>query len=209
MNRNRFAQDNGTALDRGDSADGGCAAAARLLPRRHAQSAEVHSAARKSVLSRSALGAATPRGHHRPRPAGGRFAALHRQGEWARRRTSFRFAISEQDLARGRERFNIYCSPCHSQLGDGNGMIVQRGFKKSSFVLRAAAAEGSGGTLLQRDDQRLGRHGRLLGAGSGGRPLAHRGLHPRAAAFADGHEPATCRPERRWPAMRRSRRTAK
>ena len=42
----------------------------------------------------------------------------------------FPFAISDKDLARGRERFNIYCSPCHSQLGDGNGMIVQRGFKK-------------------------------------------------------------------------------
>ncbi|MGC2211121.1 MAG: cytochrome c [Candidatus Korobacteraceae bacterium] len=42
----------------------------------------------------------------------------------------FPFVIGAQDLARGRERFNIYCSPCHSQLGDGNGMIVQRGFKR-------------------------------------------------------------------------------
>ena len=42
----------------------------------------------------------------------------------------FPFAITQNDLARGRERFNIFCSPCHSQLGDGNGMIVQRGFKK-------------------------------------------------------------------------------
>ena len=42
----------------------------------------------------------------------------------------FPFPITEKDFARGRERFNIYCSPCHSQLGDGNGMIVQRGFKK-------------------------------------------------------------------------------
>jgi mono/diheme cytochrome c family protein len=41
----------------------------------------------------------------------------------------FPFPITAQDLARGRERFNIYCSPCHSRLGDGNGMIVQRGFK--------------------------------------------------------------------------------
>ena len=32
-------------------------------------------------------------------------------------------------LARGQERFNIYCTPCHSRIGDGNGMIVQRGFK--------------------------------------------------------------------------------
>jgi mono/diheme cytochrome c family protein len=32
-------------------------------------------------------------------------------------------------LARGRERFNIYCAPCHSRVGDGNGMIVQRGYR--------------------------------------------------------------------------------
>ena len=31
-------------------------------------------------------------------------------------------------LARGQERFRIYCTPCHSELGDGHGMIVQRGF---------------------------------------------------------------------------------
>jgi hypothetical protein len=33
-------------------------------------------------------------------------------------------------LERGRERYDIYCSPCHSRVGDGNGMIVQRGFKR-------------------------------------------------------------------------------
>jgi mono/diheme cytochrome c family protein len=31
-------------------------------------------------------------------------------------------------IERGQERFRIYCTPCHSELGDGNGMIVQRGF---------------------------------------------------------------------------------
>jgi mono/diheme cytochrome c family protein len=31
-------------------------------------------------------------------------------------------------LERGKQRFEIYCAPCHSRLGDGNGMIVQRGF---------------------------------------------------------------------------------
>jgi mono/diheme cytochrome c family protein len=33
-------------------------------------------------------------------------------------------------LARGQERYTIYCTPCHSELGDGNGMIVQRGYKR-------------------------------------------------------------------------------
>ena len=31
-------------------------------------------------------------------------------------------------LERGRDRFDIYCSPCHGRLGNGEGMIVQRGF---------------------------------------------------------------------------------
>ena len=44
--------------------------------------------------------------------------------------TNFPFPITEQVLLHGQERFNIYCSPCHSQLGDGQGMIVQRGLKQ-------------------------------------------------------------------------------
>ncbi len=35
-----------------------------------------------------------------------------------------------QVLLRGQQRFNIYCTPCHSRVGDGNGMIVQRGYKR-------------------------------------------------------------------------------
>lgn len=35
-------------------------------------------------------------------------------------------------LERGRERYDIFCSPCHSMIGDGNGMIVQRGYKQAS-----------------------------------------------------------------------------
>ena len=40
------------------------------------------------------------------------------------------FPVTEAVLARGRERFNIYCAPCHSRLGDGQGMIPSRGFKQ-------------------------------------------------------------------------------
>ena len=40
--------------------------------------------------------------------------------------------ITRELVARGRERFNIYCSPCHGRAGDGQGMIVQRGFKNPS-----------------------------------------------------------------------------
>jgi mono/diheme cytochrome c family protein len=40
------------------------------------------------------------------------------------------FAITRADLDRGEERFNIFCAPCHSRTGDGNGMVVQRGFRQ-------------------------------------------------------------------------------
>ena len=56
--------------------------------------------------------------------------------------TTFPAPVTEEMLARGRERFGIYCMPCHGQLGDGQGMVVRRGFKQpSSFHvdrLRAA-----------------------------------------------------------------------
>lgn len=42
--------------------------------------------------------------------------------------TQFPLPVTAALLARGQQRFNIYCSPCHSLLGDGNGMIVQRGY---------------------------------------------------------------------------------
>jgi len=41
----------------------------------------------------------------------------------------FPMAVNVQLLTRGRERFDIYCSPCHGRTGNGDGMIVQRGFR--------------------------------------------------------------------------------
>jgi mono/diheme cytochrome c family protein len=35
---------------------------------------------------------------------------------------------NEQLLERGREQFEVFCTPCHSEVGDGDGMIVRRGF---------------------------------------------------------------------------------
>jgi len=40
----------------------------------------------------------------------------------------FPFPITADVLARGRERYDIYCSVCHGRVGDGQGMIVKRGF---------------------------------------------------------------------------------
>src|SRR4029077_15917380 len=38
--------------------------------------------------------------------------------------------VTPELLRRGEERFNVFCSPCHSRVGDGRGMIVQRGYKQ-------------------------------------------------------------------------------
>jgi mono/diheme cytochrome c family protein len=38
--------------------------------------------------------------------------------------------ITKEDLLRGQERFNIYCSPCHGRVGNGHGMIVARGLRQ-------------------------------------------------------------------------------
>jgi mono/diheme cytochrome c family protein len=43
---------------------------------------------------------------------------------------TFPFPVTEAVLARGRERFGIYCTPCHGLAGYGDGMVVARGFRK-------------------------------------------------------------------------------
>jgi mono/diheme cytochrome c family protein len=40
------------------------------------------------------------------------------------------FPVTPEVLERGQQRFNIYCSPCHGETGDGQGMIVHRGLKR-------------------------------------------------------------------------------
>jgi hypothetical protein len=44
--------------------------------------------------------------------------------------TTLPFPLTRQLLARGRERFNIYCTPCHDAIGTGQGMVVRRGFRR-------------------------------------------------------------------------------
>jgi mono/diheme cytochrome c family protein len=43
--------------------------------------------------------------------------------------TAFPFDVDGQIMARGRERYNIYCSPCHGRAGFGDGMVVRRGYR--------------------------------------------------------------------------------
>ncbi|MDP9049918.1 MAG: cytochrome c [Acidobacteriota bacterium] len=38
------------------------------------------------------------------------------------------FPVTMEVLQRGQERYNVYCTPCHSRVGNGAGMIVMRGY---------------------------------------------------------------------------------
>jgi mono/diheme cytochrome c family protein len=44
--------------------------------------------------------------------------------------TSLPFPVDTAVMARGQQRFDIYCSPCHGRTGQGDGMVVQRGFRR-------------------------------------------------------------------------------
>jgi cytochrome c len=45
---------------------------------------------------------------------------------------SIPMALSHADVVRGQQRFTIYCTPCHGEIGDGNGMVVQRGLRQAA-----------------------------------------------------------------------------
>jgi mono/diheme cytochrome c family protein len=44
--------------------------------------------------------------------------------------TLFPMRVDAAVMARGQERYNIYCSPCHSRTGQGDGMVVLRGYRR-------------------------------------------------------------------------------
>jgi mono/diheme cytochrome c family protein len=64
---------------------------------------------------------------------GGRLLPIHdileiRQLDLAKA-TTLPFPLTQEVMDRGQEQFNISCSPCHGPLGDGNGMVAQRGYR--------------------------------------------------------------------------------
>lgn len=45
---------------------------------------------------------------------------------------TFPFPVTEETVRRGRDRYNIFCSACHGLTGNGDGMIVRRGFRRAA-----------------------------------------------------------------------------
>ncbi|MBS1702294.1 MAG: cytochrome c [Armatimonadetes bacterium] len=64
-----------------------------------------------------------PRGYLRE---DGAFYTGIENGKWV---DKIPLAVTKELIDRGHDRFDIYCTPCHGRLGDGQGMIAQRGFQ--------------------------------------------------------------------------------
>jgi mono/diheme cytochrome c family protein len=57
--------------------------------------------------------------------------------------TVFPFPVDDKVMTRGQERFDVFCSPCHGRTGQGDGMVVLRGYRRPPSIhqdrLRTAA----------------------------------------------------------------------
>lgn len=51
------------------------------------------------------------------------------------------FPLTRQLLEHGQERYNIYCTPCHDRVGNGEGIIVRRGFRRPPSFHQARLRE--------------------------------------------------------------------
>lgn len=70
------------------------------------------------------------------------------------------FAVDAKLLARGQNRFNIYCTPCHGYDGRGQGMIPERvkalgGVWQARNLAEAPTADGKGGVVVQMPNGQL------------------------------------------------------
>jgi mono/diheme cytochrome c family protein len=59
------------------------------------------------------------------------------------------FAVTTDVMARGQERFQIYCTPCHGQTGIGNGIVVQKGYLPPPNFSDARLLEVSDGYIYR------------------------------------------------------------
>jgi mono/diheme cytochrome c family protein len=57
-------------------------------------------------------------------------ALYHGKGADGKPVADFPFPVTKEVIQRGQQRYNIYCTPCHDGVGNGDGMIVRRGYRK-------------------------------------------------------------------------------
>ena len=85
-------------------------------------------------------------------------------------------------LARGQQRFDIYCAPCHSVVGDGDGSSCGAAFRRRLPITSSACATRRTGTSIDVITHGYGVMYPYADARGAAGPLGHRRLHPRAAA---------------------------
>ena len=61
----------------------------------------------------------------------------------------FPFPIDDAVMDRGRERFDIFCSPCHGRTGTGDGIVVQRGFTRPPSLVTGRLLEAPPGHFFE------------------------------------------------------------
>ena len=95
--------------------------------------------------------------------------------------------LNGSTLARGQERFNIYCAPCHDQTGSGQGIVAQRGCMARDESLRPAhSAHGRRRDLRYRQPRET--HDAFLSfSDRRAGPVGDRRIRPRAAAGGERH----------------------
>ncbi len=103
-------------------------------------------------------------------------------------RTGFRFPSRKADLERGRERYNIYCTPCHDYTGSGHGMIVQRGFPQPPSYHIQRLRDAPVGHFYQVMTNGFGAMYSYAARIESRGPLADRSLHPRSPAERERHD---------------------
>jgi mono/diheme cytochrome c family protein len=60
----------------------------------------------------------------------------------------FPSAVTRETIARGEDRYNIYCTPCHDRTGSGRGLVVQRGFPRAASFHESRLREAPPGYLF-------------------------------------------------------------
>ena len=89
-------------------------------------------------------------------------------------------------LARGAERYRIYCQPCHDARGDGKGILAQRGGVPTTSLHDPKVLSAARRAHLRRDHERPGPDAGLPLADPAGRPLGDHRPRARDAAAAAG-----------------------
>ena len=62
---------------------------------------------------------------------------------------AFPYTITSAILLRGQERYDIFCAPCHSRTGDGNGIVVQRGFPHAASLQSPRLRDAPAGQFFE------------------------------------------------------------